>query len=67
MTTFTLSITIPDELFEVEQAELVSTTLQALAQDVHRWRAVPLSRKLRDRAGKVIGWVGSEDDEDTPD
>jgi hypothetical protein len=62
MTTFTLSITIPEGLLEVEEAELVSTTLQALAQDVHRWRAVPASRRLRDRAGAVVGWAGTEDE-----
>ena len=62
--TFTLSITIPEDLLEVEEAELVSSTLQALAQDVHRWRAVPTSRRLRDRSGAVIGWAGTEDEQE---
>lgn len=63
MAAFTLSITIPDNLLEVEEAELISSTLQTLAKDIQRWRAVPTSRKLRDRAGKIVGWVELDEEE----
>lgn len=63
MTTFTLSITIPEDLLDTEQAVLVSSTLHALATDISRWRAVPPCRRLRDRAGKVVGWAGTEEED----
>jgi len=61
MSTFNLTITVDDELLEVQQAELVSSTLQSLAQDVGHWRAVPVSRKLRDRDGRTIGQAWLDD------
>jgi hypothetical protein len=62
--TFTLSITIPDSLLEVEEAELVSSTLQALAKEVSAWQAIPTNHRLLDRAGKVVGWAGLNTEDD---
>lgn len=62
--TFTLSISVPDELHEVDQADVVSFALQTLAKEVSAWQAIPTNHRLLDRAGKVIGWARLDTEDD---
>ena len=52
-----------DELSETDQAHFVTGILYSLRQDLIRWRALTINRKLRHN-GKVVGWCGVEEEGD---
>lgn len=64
MNKFTININIDNEQSDIQQVEQVSTVLRGLRKDLNRWRALILSRRLLNKQGEVIGWVGMEDEDD---
>lgn len=63
MTKFEICINVDKELSETDQVRFVTHQLAELSQDLQRWKALMISRKLRHN-GKVVGWCGVEEEGD---